>query len=348
MGRPTKHVTRLDLWINPVFGERLGREADITLEVAPLAGSDAEILAALGRAHVYHISPARNELPVKWQANDALLDRLPGLLAVSSAAAGFDTVDVEACTRHGVLVVCQIGGNAQSVAEHAIGLMLAVRHKIAYSDRLLRTTRGYSREDLMGTEISGKTVGIVGLGNTGRRTAAIAHGFGMTVLACDPFLTEAEVAERGAKKVDLRTLLESVDIVSLNCPLDKTTRGMIGADAFARMRKGAIIVSTARGGVLDEAALYAALKSGHLAGAGLDVWETEPPPLDHPLLTLDTVVATHHTAGVAHEARFNVAEWGAEQIVQLLRGEKPPRLVNPEVWPTFEKRYAQIFGTGRG
>jgi D-3-phosphoglycerate dehydrogenase / 2-oxoglutarate reductase len=341
---PTKRVVRMDLWVSPVFGERLAREPDIDLEMAALKGGDAEILKRLQRAHVYSISAARNELPKQWWINDALLAQCPELLCVSSGGAGYDTVDVAACTRAGVAVVNQIGGNAQSVAELAFGLTLAVARKIVVSDQKLRTERGFSRESLMGMELNGKTLGIVGIGNAGSRAATIATGFGMTVLAYDPLLSAEQVRTGGAEPVTLVELLTRSDVVSVHCPLDDSTRHLFDAKAYAAMKKGAIFVSTARGGIHDERALYDALKSGHLGGAGLDVWDVEPPPLGNPLLTLDNVVATFHTAGVTHEARYNVASWGAEQIIQVLRGERPPRLVNPEVWPLFLRRYAEVFG----
>ncbi len=338
-----KHVCRLDLWINPAFDARLATEPDIALEVGRLGEPEA-VAAMLRRAHVYHVSPARNELPARWHVAEPLLRDCPELLAVSSAGAGHDTVDVAACTRAGVAVVNQIGGNALSVAELAIGLMLAVSRRICLSDRRLRTERGFSRESLMGHEISGSTLGIVGLGHTGTQVARLARGFDMRVLAFDPLLDAAEVERRGAEPVDMAALLARSDIVSVHCPLDDTTRNLFDARAFAAMRQGAVFVSTARGGIHDEAALADALGSGHLAGAGLDVWQPEPPPLDAPLLRLDTVVATFHTAGVTHEARRNVAAWGAEQIVGLLRGTRPERLVNPEVWPTVLARLAAAFG----
>ncbi|MBB5692720.1 hydroxyacid dehydrogenase [Muricoccus pecuniae] len=333
-----RHVCRFNLPINPVFDERLRAEPEIWLEVGDLGGPESALAEMVGRAHVFHVSPARNELPRRWFVTDEFLRDFPNLLVISSNGAGHDTIDAAACTRAGVAVVNQIGANALSVAEMAIGLMLAVARKIALSDRRLRTERGFPREALMGHEVSGSTLGIVGLGQTGRLVARMAQGFGMRVLAVDPFLPQATIAERGAEAVEMATLLAQSDIVSLHCPLDATTRGMFGAEAFAAMKPGALFVTTARGGIHDEAALAGALASGHLGGAGLDVWEPEPPPLDSPLLRMDNVVATFHTAGVSHEARRNVAAWGAEQIIGLLRGETPPRLVNPEVWPEVRRR----------
>jgi D-3-phosphoglycerate dehydrogenase len=127
--------------------------------------------------------------------------------------------------------------------------------------------------------------------------------------------------------------------VSLHCPRDKSTIDMMGAAQYAKMKRGAYFITTARGGIHDEVALASALESGQIAAAGLDVWQPEPPPLDHPLLKLDNVFATYHTAGVTFEARRNIATLGSEQIVQLLRGGKPPRLVNPEAWPAFQARF---------
>jgi D-3-phosphoglycerate dehydrogenase len=344
MAANIKRVGRLDLWLNPAFNERLQAEPDIELRIGAVKGPEAEVWAVLTRAHVYQVSSAINELPKPYQVREALLQRCPNLLCVSAGGAGLDTVDIDACTKAGVAVVNQSGANAQSVAELAFGLMLSVARKIPQSDKLLHTERGFSRESLMGIEVSGSTLGIVGIGNTGSRSAAIAKGFGMHVQAVDPLLTADEITKRGAEPVDMATMLAQADAISVHCPLDKSTANMFSKVEFTAMKPGAIFVSTARGGIHDEVALYEALLSGHLGGAGLDVWELEPPPLDHPLLTLTNVVATFHTAGVTHQARKNVASWAADQIIHLLKGHKPPRLVNPEVWPAFQARYTATFG----
>jgi D-3-phosphoglycerate dehydrogenase len=338
------NVVRFDRWIDPVFDQRLAQEKDIDLEVAARQGADEAAWAALAAAHVYQITAAKDELPRHFFASDALLARCPQLLCVSSTGAGFDTVDAEACTRAGVAVVNQAGANADSVAEHAMGLLLAVIRRIVETDRRMHTEIGYAREDLMGHEIRGRTIGIVGLGHTGRRVAALARAFGMQVLATDPNLSEAEMAARGARKVELGALLAVADVLSLHCPRDAGTLKMIDAAALAKMKRGAILVSTARGGIHDEQAVYEALRSGQLSGAGLDVWEVEPPPLDHPLLGLTNVIATFHLAGVTHEARRNVASMAADQIAGLLHGRRPPRIVNPAVWPAFAARYKKTYG----
>lgn len=344
MAAPVKRVVRSDLWIDTAFDERLAREADVALRVFPVRGDDAAAREALSQAHVYHISAAKDELPQPWFARAALLANCPDLLCVSAGGAGYDTVDVADCTAAGIAVVNQAGGNAVSVAEHTLGLMLGVSRRMLEGDRRLRREIGYAREDVMGHEISGKTVGLVGIGHIGTRVAALARAFGMQVIATDPLLAPEEIERRGARAVSFQELLAQADFVSLHCPREAATLRMMNASAFAAMKQGAIFITTARGGIHDEAALVQALESGHLAGAGVDVWDQEPPPLDHPLLAMDNVFATFHVAGVTHESRRNVAAISAQQIVAVLAGERPPRLINPEVWPHFVKRRDRILG----
>ncbi len=343
----TKRVVRSDLWIDAAFDERLARERDLSVSVFQVRGNSAAAWDVLAGAHVYQVSAAKDELPKEWFARADLLARCPNLLCVSAGGAGYDTVDVAACTAAGVAVVNQAGGNAVSVAEHTLGLMLGVSRRMVEGDRRMRREIGYSREDVMGHEIQGKTVGLVGIGHIGTRVAALARAFGMEVIATDPLLSAEEIARRGARPVSIQELLALSDFVSLHCPRvtgEAGTTRMLNAEAYARMKQGAIFITTARGGIHDEAALVQALRSGHLAGAGLDVWDQEPPALDHPLLAMDNVFATFHVAGVAHEARRNVAAISAEQIVGLLAGARPPRLINPKVWPEFEKRRARMLG----
>ncbi len=340
MVKTVKRVVRLDLHLDPAFDTRFGGEPGIELAVCALAGPEEAIRTAFSKAHVYQVSAAKDELPRRWWVSDHLLAEFPGLLCVSSGGAGYDTVDVAACTRAGVAVLNQAGGNATSVAEHTLGMLLALSHRMVESDRRLRRERGFSREDLMGREAAGKVLGLVGIGEVGRRMARLAAAFGIEVLAIDPKLDDAEIARRGAKPVSLDELLAGSDFVSLHCPRTPDTLGMFDAGAFGRMKRGALFITTARGGIHSEPALLAALRSGHLGGAGLDVWEPEPPAMDHGLLALDNVIATFHTAGVTHEARRAIAAMSAEQIVGFLAGERPPRLVNPEVWPACAERLA--------
>jgi D-3-phosphoglycerate dehydrogenase len=334
-------VVRSGTWTNPIFDELLGRHPGVDLDVFSIAGADEEGWKKLAQAHVYHLMASRDDLPARWHVTDELLQRCPNLLCVSSSGAGYDTIDVEACTKAGVAVVNQAGGNAISVAEQAIGLMIAVSRRLCEQDRRLRSGERFSREDVMGHDISGKVLGLVGMGHIGTRMAGLARAFNMTVLATDPYLSAQEIEQRGAAPVAMHELLARCDIVSLHCPRNKETVGMFDAAAFKAMKQGALFITTARGGIHDEAALAEALQTGHLRGAGLDVWSVEPPPADHPLLAMENVVATHHTAGVSHEARYNIAKVAAEQIALLAGGDRPPRLVNPEVWPVYTKRFRQ-------
>ncbi|RTZ41604.1 hydroxyacid dehydrogenase [Candidimonas sp. SYP-B2681] len=333
-----KKVVRLNLWTDSVFDEILGASANVSLKVLNIGDSPDINWPHLSQADIYHISAAKDEVPPTWLVTQELIQRCPNLVCVSTSGAGYDTVDVRACTEAGIAVMNQAGGNANSVAEHTIGLMLAVLRRIVESDIRLKRDTGFSREDLMGHELNGKVLGLVGLGHIGTRTAQLAAAFGMRVLAYDPYLDESLISARGAQSVSLEELLASSDIVSLHCPRTHETNGLFGADVFKKMKRGAYFISTARGGIHDESALYDSLASGHLGGAGLDVWLIEPPPADHPLLSLSNVVSTYHTAGVTHEGRKNVARMAAEQILEVCHGQAPARLINKEVLPNFLAR----------
>lgn len=348
MSSQQHNVVRFNFWMDSAFERILNAEPSIALHTSAADESAADLYNALAGAVVLQTNSARDELPPHLFANAQLLERCPRLLAVSANGSGCDTIDINACTQTGVMVLNQAGGNADSVAEMALGLMLSVLRRIAESDRLLRGSgRHFSREDLMGRELRGRTLGLVGMSEIGRRTAALGKAFGMRVLGSDPGLDAQEIARRGAEPVSFDELLRQSDIVSLHCPRNAATVGMMNATRFAMMKQGAVFISTARSGIHDEAALNDALVSGHLAGAGLDVWTLEPPPHTHPLLSLPNVVATYHTAGVTQEARRNNATLAATQIVQLLTtGERPARLVNPDVWPRAMERLVELGTVG--
>jgi D-3-phosphoglycerate dehydrogenase / 2-oxoglutarate reductase len=333
----------------PSVADILEKENDIVFHRLAFDGPHADNWGALAASHVYCITSARHEVPDEYKCTAALIERCPDLLAVSTSGAGYDTVDVPACTAAGVLVVNQSGANADAVAEHAVAMMLSLTKNIPQTDRSLRTQRGVDREAFKGWNARGRTVGIVGLGEVGTRVARICgRGLEMRVLAFDPYLSADDCRVRGASKVELDVLLAESRFLSIHCPLNAETRNMIGAHELAAMKRGSIVVTTARGGIVDETALEAQLRSGHIGGAGVDVWVQEPPPLSHPLLGLDNVIATYHTAGVTHDSRHNMAEWNAAQVVALLRGERPPRLVNADAWGRYAQRFARIFGTTPG
>lgn len=345
----SKRVFYVKYLANPIYIDILKARADVRLDRLENESPEADFAPILEAAHVYQIGAARDELAPHFHVHADLLKRTPNLLIVSSNGAGFDPVDVEACTAAGVLVVNQSGGNAHSVAEHALAMMLTLSKRIIQSDRRLRRESNVNRNDLVGNEVEHKTVGIVGLGNVGRRIAALCSTLlGMKVLAYDPYLTADEMAARGGEKVELDELLRRADFVSISCPLDKGSRGMIGAREFALMQPHAYFVTTARGFIHDEDALLGALRDKRIAGAGLDVWSKEPPPPDHPLLQFDNVLASPHTAGVTMEARQNMGRIAAEQVLAALDGKRPPRVINPDVWPHYAERFRKAFGITPG
>jgi Phosphoglycerate dehydrogenase and related dehydrogenases len=333
------NVLRLNVWIDPCFDDILAREPGVEVSVMDLHAEEELNWAVLAQTDIYHVSAAKDEVPLKWQVTRELIARCPRLKVVSSTGSGYDTIDVDACTEAGILVVNQSGGNANSVAQHTFALLLSLMNRVVESDQALRKKTGLVREDLMGRELTGKVMGIVGIGHIGTRVARLASAFGMQVLAFDPYLDETEIRVRGASPVSLEELLASSDVVSVHCPRNAETLGMFGLNEFKTMKRGACFLSTARGGIHDENALYTAMQAGHIAGAGLDVWVVEPPPKDHPLLSLPNVVATYHTAGVTHEARRNIAAISAQQILDICAGRTPPRMINPLVYPRVAGRF---------
>jgi D-3-phosphoglycerate dehydrogenase len=253
-----KIVVRFDFPYDPSMAARFAREADIELRTCARTEAENGAWSDLGEAHVYLISSAKDELPRQWFATAELLRRCPKLLCVSTSGAGYDTVDVEACSKAGIIVVNQAGMNAGAVAEHTLGMMLALSKRIAECDRRLRRERGFAREDLMGREISGKVLGLVGIGHVGTRVARLAQAFAMTVLAYDPYLSAEEIARRGARSVSLDELLAQSDFVSIHCPRTTETVGLVSAARLALLPRHAVVVNTARGGIVDETALAAA------------------------------------------------------------------------------------------
>ncbi|HUB94728.1 MAG TPA: NAD(P)-dependent oxidoreductase [Stellaceae bacterium] len=332
-------------FFHPIFAEILERRPNIVIDKLENFTPDDEAEPILKGAHVFSVSSARDELDRRFHATKELLAKTPELLVVSTTGAGFDTVNVKDCTAAGVLAVNQAGGNREAVAEHVLSLMISLSKRIGETDRVMRRQANMDRNLYMGEDIHGKTIGIIGLGNVGSRIAELARGlFAMRVLAYDPYLSAAQCAERGAEKVALAALLGAADFVSVNCPLTDETRGLIGPRELALMQPAAFFITTARGSIHDEAALAAALKAKAIAGAGLDVWEKEPPPLEHPLLAFDNVIVTPHAAGATKQARTNLAKIAAEQILDILDGKRPPRILNPDVWPHFQRRFESTFG----
>jgi len=323
----------------------LGEHKD--LEVLKITSSMeiGEAFEILKDAHAYQQIPARDEVPTAFRAGADFLERCPDLLIVSSNGSGVDTVDIDACTAAGVLVVNQAGGNAEAVTEHTIAMILSLLKRIGESDRLLRRGWSGARTELLGRNLEGRTVGIIGIGFIGKRMAAICRDvFDCRVLAFDPYVSAEETVRLKAEPVGLDELLAHAEILSIHCPLTRETEGMIGKNELSLLPDGALVVSTARGGILDETALAEALDAGKVAGAGLDVWDREPPPRDHPLLAFDTVIASPHTAGVTVDSRATMARYAATQLIDLFDGKAPARPVNPEVFERYRQRFSKILG----
>ena len=317
---------------------------DVRLDRLENESPDDAAAPVLAGAHAYQIGASRDELARKYHAGPDLLRRTQSLLIVSTNGAGYDTVNLKACTEAGILCVNQAGGNKEAVAEHALAMMLSLSKRIVEADKAIRREI-LDRNSFIGHDLFGQTVGIVGLGNVGKRLAQLCAGlFSMRVLSYDPYVSAEIMRQHGVEKVDLATLLREADFVSINCPLTDESRGMIGEAQYALMKPNAYFVTTARGSIHDEAALEAALRAKKIAGAGLDVWEKEPPPLDHPLLRYDNVMVSPHTAGVTHEARVTMGRIAAEQILAALDGKPVTRVLNPEVWPRYAARFRETFG----
>jgi D-3-phosphoglycerate dehydrogenase / 2-oxoglutarate reductase len=346
MAPNTKRVFYVNALSHTVYLEILAKRPDVQVDKLMNDSPDDEAERVLSHAHAYQIGSSRQELAMKYQGYTPLLERCPNLVVLSTNGAGFDTINLEDATKAGVAAVNQAGGNKEGVAEHVMAMMLSLSKRIMLTDHAMRSGGSYDRRDFMGDDVLGRTIGIIGLGNVGSRVAELCRGlFQMRVLAYDPYLTTEVMRTRGAEKVaTLDELLRQADYVSTNCPHTAETRGMMGAAAFAMMQPHAYYITTARGGIHDEAALAEALTQKRIAGAGVDVWEDEPPPTDHPLLKFDNVLVSPHTAGITRQSRHNIARIAAEQMLDILDGKKPPRLLNPEVWPAYQDRFQRILG----
>jgi D-3-phosphoglycerate dehydrogenase/microcystin synthetase protein McyI len=266
------------------------------------------------------------------------------LEVVATPSAGYDHIDVDACSERGIPVVNNAGLNAVSVAEHTIGLMVGLAKAIPRTDALLRRegwkTRAPYLGEQIGFEIDGRTIGIIGVGNVGSRLAQrVRAAFNMRVLGYDPYVSREQMQEYGVTKVEqLDDMLPEVDFLSIHAPYTRETHHIIGAPQLAKMKPTAYLINCARGPLVDEKALVEALRKKVIAGAALDVFEPEPALDDNPLFQMPNVIVTPHLAGVTAEATKRMAIGAVEQTLQVLRGERPPRLVNPEVWNQFLER----------
>jgi D-3-phosphoglycerate dehydrogenase len=275
----------------------------------------------------------------KPRCTESLMAACKNLKVVGRHGVGLDTVDIPAATRLGIAVVHAPGSNSQAVAEHALMLMLVCVKRTLAIDRMTRAGDWGGRRDSQNSELGGKTLGIVGVGNVGRRVAKFAGALGMRVLGYDPYVPADELRRRGAEPVtSLEALLPQVDVLTCHTPLTPETKHMIDGRRLALLKRGAIYVNTSRGGVQQEEALFEALTRGQLGAAGIDVWEEEPASRDNKIFNLDNVVCSSHVAGVTREASRQASLQVTSEMLRVLRGEKPDVLVNPEVGPRLGLR----------
>ncbi|WP_276356253.1 phosphoglycerate dehydrogenase [Cohnella caldifontis] len=283
--------------------------------------------------------PPQAEGPELWEAvkdadamivaytpvDDRLLEQAPRLQIVCKHGVGVDNIDLEAAKRRGVWVTNVPDGNATAVADFTFGLLLALARRI---EETSRRTKAGEWPQVLGGEVGGKTLGVVGLGRIGKEVVRRARGFGMSILAFDPYPDQRFAEEYGVSFVTLEELLRQSDYITLHMPLTETTRHLIGAAELGVMKRGSFLVNASRGGLVDESALYGALKEGRLAGAALDVFEHEP-AREHPLFSLDNFIATPHAAGYTREAITNVGVACARNVADVLvRRLRPASVVN--------------------
>jgi glyoxylate reductase len=262
-----------------------------------------------------------------------VMDRAPRLKVISNYAVGFDNIDVDAATKRGIIVANTPGVLTETTADFAFALMMAAARRIVEGDKLVRAGKWmtWGPMILLGQDLHGATLGIVGLGRIGAAVARRAKGFGMKTQYYDVIRNQQAEQELGIQYVDLDKVLADSDFVTLHTNLTPQTHHLIGAKQFEKMKRNCILVNTSRGPIVDNMALYEALRDGKIAYAALDVTEPEPIPKDHPLLTLDNVIIAPHIASASVATRTKMALMAADNLIAGLKGEMPPNPVNPEV-----------------
>ena len=300
--------------------------AGVATPIGPGTATPEDLLSAVADAHaIIASSLATYDGPA--------MDRAPHLRVIARTGIGVDKIDLGAATERGIAVCNTPDAPTISTAEHTITLMLSAAKRVGGAQGALRSGGRDFFGSHQGREVSHKVLGLVGVGRIGRNVARIARGLSMTVIAYDPFVEAAVAAKAGIHMMgSLDQLLAEADVVSLHLPLTRETRHLIDAEHIAQMKPGSIIINTARGGLVDHDALLGSLESGRLFGVGLDVTDPEPLAPDHPLLRRDDVVVTPHVAAATAAGKARLYESAVTQALQVLRGEQPNHLVNPEVW----------------
>lgn len=315
------------------------------LKMLEEAGIDYEIASSLKEDYLLSVIGGYDGIIVRVTPyiSRKLIEAAKRCLVIGKHGALVDNVDLNAANEHRIPVVYAPGSNANAVAEHTVALMLAVAKHIWDANVEFRYHGNYGyRLQVKSLELLGKTLGVLGLGKIGRRVAKICkNGFSMKVIGYDPYITKEFLEKEGLGDIeltqDLDYLLRASDFITIHIPAVKETEKFIGERELSLMKKTAILVNTARGSVIDQKALYNALKSGVIAGAGLDVYDPEPPLSDEPLLKLPNVVATPHMAAHTEETLSNMARMVCKNVIMVLRGQKPDNIANPEIWDIRKK-----------
>ena len=310
--------------IHTVALERLREEAEV---LTPYNASREELLNLLPLVNGLILCAGLTMGPSE-------MDLARRLEVIGRHGAGVDIVDIAAATQRGIPVTFTPYGPTESTAEHALMLMLATARRLPQLDRAVRNGNFHIRDRVMGRELEGKALGIVGFGRIGKRLAEMCRdALRMPVYAFDPYVDPEDVVEWGATYVaDIVAMAGMVDVLSIHLPSTVETRQIVSREVIQALRPGAILVNASRGAAVDEAALIEALQSGHLGGAGLDVYDPEPPAPDNPLFQLEQVALTPHLASFTDEGRQRMGLMAVEDTLRVLRGEKPLNLANPEVW----------------
>src|SRR5687768_8642465 len=293
--------------------------SDTGLQPLRSAGFNVEKRVGLARAELVEALKGSDGLIVRSETKVTadLLEEATSLRVIGRAGVGVDNIDVPAATLRGVVVMNAPDGNTITTAEHTMALLIALARRVPQANSSLRSGR-WERKNFIGVELQGKTLGVLGLGRIGRTVASRANAFGMKIVAFDPFIAPDQARDLGIEVVPFDEVLARADFLTVHTPLTAETRAMVDREAFAKMKKGVRVINCARGGLIDEDALYEAIKSGIVAGAALDVFVQEPPPSDHPLLLLDEIVVTPHLGASTTEAQEGVAFTVAEQMRDYL------------------------------
>jgi D-3-phosphoglycerate dehydrogenase / 2-oxoglutarate reductase len=300
-------------------------ERGYELVLPPRCATDDDVVRAIDGA------PAVLNSTYRW--GSGLFGRLPGLKVVVQGGVGYDNIDVGAATRAGVVVCNTVGYGTHEVANHAFAMLLALNRKLIPLDRAVRNGTQLPAPEIMPHtgRLAGQTLGLISFGAIARAVAKRAGGFEMRVIAFDPYVKPSEAEALGVELVTLPEVLSQCDYVSIHTPLSGATHHLIGASELALMKSSSYLVLTSRGGLVDEAALVEALRENRIAGAGIDVWENEPPDANHPLLKLDNVVATMHMGWYSEVGETVRRQRQAESAADLLDGILPHSVVNTEV-----------------